>query len=337
MNHAQLLLIFALAIGAEQGDGAQEVDGTQQPGRPTVIIVVGAPGEPEYGKQFHLWADRWRQAVERSGAKYLRIGETPATQQPDRERLESLLLEQPKESAVPLWIVLIGHGTFDGSRAMFCLRGPDVAATVMAQWLAPYKRPVVVVNCASSSAPFINRLSGPDRLIVTATRSGYEQNHARFGDFISAAIAETSADLDKDDQVSLLEAFLWASGRTAEFYRQEARLATETALVDDNSDGLGTPAAWFRGIRPVRQAKDRTSLDGSRAHQLHLIPSRQERGMPTEVRARRDQLERAIVKLRQSKGDAAGEDEHYARLEELLVELARLYESLEVSATQPAR
>ncbi len=322
-----LVLIIALALGAE------EVDGTQEADRPTVIIVVGAPGVPEYGEQFHRWADRWQQAAEQSGAQCLRIGETPAsassaagdTEQPDRERLESLLLEEPKQSAAPLWLVLIGHGTFDGSRAMFCLRGPDVTAAVMAEWLAPYERPVVVINCASSSAPFINRLSGPNRVIVSATKSGYEQNYARFGDFMSTAITETSADLDKDEQTSLLEAFLWASGRTAEFYRQEARLATETALVDDNADGLGTPAAWFRGIRPTRQAKDSTSLDGSSAHRLHLIPSRQERDMPAQLRARRDELERAIVKLRQSRGDAASEDEYYGELERLLVELARLY------------
>ncbi len=333
----QLVLIFALLLGAEQGSGAQDVNESQPPERPTVIVVVGAPGEPEYGEQFRLWADRWQEAVERSGAICLRIGETSTTEQPDRERLESFLLEQPKESTAPLWVVLIGHGTFDGTRALFCLRGPDVAAAAMAEWLAPYKRPVAVINCASSSAPFINRLSGPNRVVVTATKSGYEQNHARFGDFLSAAIGEAEADLDKDDQTSLLEAFLWASGRTDEFYQQEARLSTETALLDDNGDGKGTPAAWFRGIRPVRQAKDRTSLDGSGAHRLHLIPSRRERSMPTDVRARRDQLEEAIAKLRQSKGDASGEDEYYAQLEKLLVDLARLYESLEVSATEPAK
>ena len=49
-------------------------------------------------------------------------------------------------------------------------------------------------------------------------------------------MAGQKADLDKDDQVSLLEAFLTASVRTAEFYEETSRLATEHALIDDNGD-----------------------------------------------------------------------------------------------------
>ncbi|MFH1268039.1 MAG: hypothetical protein ABIK89_20165 [Planctomycetota bacterium] len=114
----------------------------------------------------------------------------------------------------------------------------------------------------------------------------------------------------------------------AEFYEQEARLATETALVDDNGDALGTPAGWFRGTRTTRRAKDDTPPDGSLANQFHLIRSRAEQQMPPEVRARRDELERAVAELRDAKTEATNEDEHYAKLEPLLVELARLYAAL---------
>ncbi len=354
-----LVLMLSLVFGAEEARAddvdAKAVDAkdvaAKQVDRPTVLIVVGAPGTPEYGRQFQKWADRWQRAAEHGGAKCMRVGNAPTADRPDRQRLEGLLAEEPKRSAGPLWLVLIGHGTFDGRHAKFNLRGPDVTATVLAEWLAPYKRPVVVIDGASSSAPLINRLSGPNRVVVTATKSGYEQNYARFGDFISAAVAEPaadpgsadldsadldsadldSADLDKDGQTSVLEAFLWASGRVAEFYRQEARLATETALLDDNGDGLGTPAAWFRGIHATRRAKDGGSLDGSSAHQYHLIASRQERNMPPQLRARRDQLQRDVAKLRESKDQLADEDEYYEKLETLMIELARLYASLDES------
>ena len=104
--------------------------------------------------------------------------------------------------------MLIGHGTFDGREAKFNLRGPDVTDVELADWLLPFKRPVVVINCASASGPFINRLSGANRVVVTATKSGNEINFARFGQYIAEAIADPRADLDKDGQVSLLEAFL---------------------------------------------------------------------------------------------------------------------------------
>lgn len=153
------------------------------------------------------------------------------------------------------------------------------------------------------------------------------------GDHLSAAIIDPAADLDKDRQVSLLEAFIFAAGRTAEFYEGEARLATETALIDDNGDGRGTPAAWFRGVRATRAARDGASLDGARAHQLHLVPSARERAMPPAARARRDELERAIRALRERKAEFPTEDEYYAALEPLLIEMARLYEAIEATQT----
>ena len=88
--------------------------------------------------------------------------------------------------------------------------GADLSDVELAEWLAPVKRPVVVINCASASGPFLNRLSGNDRVVVTATKSGHETNFARFGQYLAEAIADPHADLDKDGQVSLLEAFLTA-------------------------------------------------------------------------------------------------------------------------------
>jgi len=223
-----------------------------------------------------------------------------------------------------LWLIFIGHGTFDGKEAKFNLRGPDISADELAAWLKPFHRPLAVINCASSSSPFINKLSAAGRVVVTATRSGYEQNYARFGQFIAEAIADPAADLDKDEQTSLLEAFVMASRRVKEFYDAEGRLATEHALLDDNGDGLGTPADFFRGVRAVKKPAEGATVDGLRAHQLHLVRSERELRMPPEVRLRRDELELALARLRDSKASFE-EDEYYRRLENLMLELARFY------------
>jgi hypothetical protein len=145
---------------------------------------------------------------------------------------------------------------------------------------------------------------------------------------LSSAVAGQSGDLDKDEQTSLLEAFLAASAKAAEFYAQQGRLATEHALLEDNGDGLGTPASWFRGVRAVRKPEDDASPDGPRAHQWHLIRSELERNIPPDVRACRDQLELAVVRLREKK-DRLDEEEYYEQLEPLLLKLARLYEELD--------
>jgi hypothetical protein len=154
-------------------------------------------------------------------------------------------------------------------------------------------------------------------------------NYARFGQYLAEAITDPSADLDKDGQVSLLEAYLTAGSRVEEYYRARSQLASEHALLDDNGDKLGTPASWFKGVRATQRARDGAALDGIRAHQMHLIPSDRERGMPAEMRKRRDELESAIADLRDQK-EKLKDDEYYARLEKLMVELARLYRKLQV-------
>ena len=88
-----LLMITSLVLAAETAE------------RPTLIIVVGAPGTPEYGENFSRWADRWQRGAEQAGATCLRVGDGQSTEPPDRQRLEALLADQPKQSPEPLWLV----------------------------------------------------------------------------------------------------------------------------------------------------------------------------------------------------------------------------------------
>ena len=291
------------------------------PAASKVLIVVGAAGDSEYGTNFARQAALWRDVAARGAAEVATIGLDSGPTN-DLELLRVALTAEPSEGP-PYWLILIGHGSYDGRQARFNLRGPDISATNLATWLKPLRRPLAVVNTTSSSAPFINALSGTNRVIVTATRNGAEQNYARFGGYLAQAIGDPAADLDKDGQVSLLEAFLLASRQVAEFYRLENRIATEHALLDDNADGLGTPADWFKGLRATKRAKDHASLDGLLAAQFCLVPSPADATLSSEARAKRDQLETAVRELRNRK-EKMPEDAYYSALEALLLELARL-------------
>lgn len=319
-----LIVWLAFWFLAGTSSFAGGTDGTNATDRVTVLVAVGAAGEEDFGKAFMKSSELWVQASDKTGAKHIVVGLNPTNAATDLSFLKLALASEPTNSTAELWVVLIGHGTFDGKEAKFNLRGPDLSATDLAEWLKPFHRPVIVINCASSSSPFINKLSAPGRVIVTATKSGYEQNYARFGQFLAAAIIDPNADLDKDGQTSLLEAFLTASRRVTEFYETDGRLATEHALLDDNGDSLGTPADFFRGVRAVKKSADGGAVDGLRAHQLHLMRSEQEQKMPPERRVRRDELEVAIARLRESKPQL-GDEEYYRRLENLMLELAKLY------------
>ena len=186
-----------------------------------------------------------------------------------------------EQQTSPLWIVLLGHGTFTRGVAKFNLRGPDVSAEELAEWLQPHTRPVVVVNCASASGPFVNRLSGKNRIVVTATKSGTEQNFARFGKYFAQAIAAPDSDLDHDDEVSVHEAFLRAAADVREFYEAESRIATEHALIDDNGDGRGTPSTMFRGTRPKRRPRMEPSWMENRPRESRCPPLTRDCRSPT--------------------------------------------------------
>ena len=289
----------------------------------SMILITGASGTEEYEKTFNEWSAQWKEAADKGEAKFSEAVHTEEKNQ--KERLAELIQAEVNENKSPLWLVLIGHGTFDGKKAKFNLQGPDISATELKEWLQDCKRPLVIINCASSSSPFMNALSGKNRVIITATRSGFERNFCRLGGFLAKAIGNLEADIDKDGQTSLLEAWLAASRYSADFYKNENRLSPEHPLLDDNGDGKGTPPDWFRGIRVTKKSEDPKLLpDGLRTHQLHLIPSEEERKLSASQRAKRDALDIELAKLRAAK-ELMEEKIYYTELEKLLHKIGRIY------------
>lgn len=300
--------------------------------RQDVLVVVGAPGDDDYGKRFHAWANTWRQASERAQAGCQVIGEgtgtdgtTAPTEATDKDALRTAIAALGKPGTTPLWVVLIGHGTFDGRSAKFNLRGPDVAAEELAGWLDGCTRPVVVLNTAPASAPFLIALSRPGRVVITATKSGKEEQATRFGGFVAEALGKADADLDQDGQVSVLEVFLSAARAVEASYQTEGLIATEHPLLDDNGDGKGTRADWFQGVWAVKSAADGATVDGIRAHQIHLVPSDAERQLSNEDRVARDQLEQDLATLRAQR-KTLKEDEYYRQLEGIMRKLSAIYQ-----------
>lgn len=291
--------------------------------KPSVVVVTGAPGTEEYGQEFAKWADQWKAAAKKAKATFRQVGK--ATKGNPKDDFRQMLAKESKKSQQPLWVVLLGHGTYAGKQAKFNLNGPDLEAGELAEWLKGFERPLVIVNCSSSSSPFLNALRAKGRVVITATRSGVERNYCRLGGFLATAIGDSTADLDKDGQTSLLEAWLIAARRTAAFYEEEGRLATEHSLLDDNGDGKGTQSDWFRGLQVTKKSAEEGLLpDGLRAHQFHLIPSANERKLTAEQRAERDALELELARHRSRKTDLKG-DEYYERLEAILREMSRIY------------
>jgi len=309
------LLIPAITGAADRESASQ----------PEMILVVGAAGAPQFESQFSDWADRWKAAATQAGMTLTEIGRVPEAAESDRDRLQAALGKAARPGSGEVWLVLIGHGTFDRRDARFNLRGPDLTASQLSEWLKHVDRPVAVINTASASAPFLSALAQPRRVVIVATKSGSEQNFARFGDFLSQSIVDVSADLDKDGRTSLWEAYLKAARRTAEFYATDGRLQTEHAMLDDNGDGQGARVDQFRGLIPI-DPNPAAALDGAFAHQWHLLPDPADAKLPADFLKQRAALEFSVQQLREQKATLP-ESDYYQQLERLLIQLAELNES----------
>jgi hypothetical protein len=117
------LLVCACSVAAEEAKAPV-----------TVLAVVGAGGEEEYQKEFEYSAAQWEQAAGRAEALLISIGRGAGTN--DLKLLEEAITTLPGEGAEPVWLVLLGHGTFDGKEAKFNLRGPDLSSAQLAKWPA---------------------------------------------------------------------------------------------------------------------------------------------------------------------------------------------------------
>jgi hypothetical protein len=295
-----------------------------------VLIVMGAQGTEEYGKRYREEVQLWEETCKKAGV----VSQTIGVAEEQKEKTDAVLLQEALKThsakpTQPLWLVLIGHGTFDGRDARFNLRGPDIMAPELATWLKAFSGQVACIQTASASAPFLKALAGPNRVLVSATKSADEVFYTRFGQFFVKAIGGAEeADLDRDHQVSLLEAFLWSSKQVDRFFEVEQRLATEHALIEDNGDGIGTRAQAFHGVRLAEAPPEGKTAEGLLARQWALLLSDADAQLTDVQRTKRDGLEREVEALK-AKRKELGDDAYYLKLESLLLEISRIYETSE--------
>jgi hypothetical protein len=294
------------------------------PSRTHLVLVVGAAGEPQFGDAFHRAATaidsaaRARFGIPAADVVWLADDTTRArgriAGRSTRENVERVLGDVARRAAPgdQVWLVLVGHGSSEGEASRFNLPGPDLTAADFARLLAPLARQTVaVVNAASASADFAKTLAGPNRAIVTATRSPSERNVTRFADHFAAALARPNADLDKDGGVSLLEAFTFAQRETARSYETQNRLQTEHAQLEDDGDGKASD-------KPATDA-----ADGRLAASLVLggVPASSDPRMGPLV-AKRRALELQVADLRRRRA-SLDSTAYWTQMETVLVDLAR--------------
>lgn len=285
------------------------------------LVVSGASGGEEYAEKFA----QWTRLLEGTLANQFTLdpshlvvlsetdGPASAATATNVRRAFASVQSRMKPDDL-LFVLLIGHGTFDGVDAKFNLVGPDLESVQWAALLEGLPGQIVLVNTTAASFPWLERLAGPRRVVVTATDSPAQKYDTVFAEYFVRAFGDAAADLDKNERVSIWEAFAAASAGVRRHYQQRGQLTTERALLDDTGDGVGGES-----VKPGE--------DGSLASRLYL-DAPQPGAAPTDevllkLLQRKATLEAEVDDLKIRRQFLPAE-EYAAEFERLMIELARV-------------
>ncbi len=286
------------------------------------VTVSGLGGEPDYDQRFTAMANDLDKLLKASGgeAHVFTLSGAQATRGQMTETLGQVAKQaKPEDDFV---LILIGHGSFDGVEYKFNLVGPDISGAELASLCdhIPSRRQLIV-NTTSASGGSVSALEKPGRAVIAATKTGTEKNATVFARYWVEALHDPTADLDKNDAISALEAFAYADRKTAAFYDSQKRLATEHAVFEDTGKG-----------QPVRAAATETGEGHLLATftVLRIGAAQLAANDPAkrDLLAKKEELEQKIDTLKYQK--AAMEQEDYKKqLTEALLELARVQGELD--------
>jgi hypothetical protein len=286
------------------------------------LVITGAAGGDAYARKYDTWRAsfvftlRDKLAFDDAHLVVLADHDSDGVGLATRENVQRVLADLRKRLTKDdlLFVLLIGHGTsLDGDEAKFNLVGPDLTATEWADLLRPIPGRLAFVNTTAASFPFLSKLAGRGRLVMTATDSASQQFETVFPEFFVKAFDDPAADLDKNGRVSFWEAFAYASGGVHQWFDQHGQLATERPLLDDNGDGIGREA-----LTP--------GLDGAVARTTYLEADAAAGSADAALTAllkKQADLE-AQVEVLKGRKSSLPPDDYGVELERLLLELARV-------------
>lgn len=298
------------------------------------VVIAGIGGEPEYVDKHWKWASGLYRALRDEGGfapeRLFLLAENSGSDPENPARKSSLeeirqvfaVLAERMTANDLLVVILIGHGNANENDPKLSLPGPDLSGAELAGLLGLIKAGrSVVVHGGSSSAPFIKALRGPNHVILTATKSAGERLATVFPEYFLASLTPGNSDLDKDGRVSILEAFTYTRLKTAAWYEDEGRIATEHPLLDDNGDGVGSrdPGASDADGALARSI----TFGGKTATGVTTKLSSENQKQLTALSTQAHDLQRQIDGLKRAKETLPAET-YASRLESLLVKLARL-------------
>jgi hypothetical protein len=284
------------------------------------VTVAGLGGEQEYEQRFTGWASDLEKVFKSEpNAKLITLSGPQATKANITAKLSEIAKQAKPDDHLVL--MLIGHGTFDENDYKFNIPGPDITATELANLLDKIPAQQLIVDMSSASGGAIPVLEKPKRVLITATKSGTEKNATVFPRYFIEALRDPAADADKNEVITALEAFRYAEGKTAKFYEELKRLATEHPLLEDTGKGEGVKAPAPENGEGIIAGRFPLLHTGS-AVAMAKDPEKQ------KLLKTKEDLEQQIDDLKYRKASMPVE-QYRQQLSKLLLELAKTQQELD--------
>ena len=285
------------------------------------VTVAGLGGEPDYEQRFTATAkDLDKVFKASSGAHVYTLTGNQATRARLTETMTAVAREAKAEDDFVL--TLIGHGSFDGVEYKFNLVGPDVSAAELAAMCdkVPARRQLVV-NTTSASGGSVAALERAGRGVIAATKTGTEKNATVFARYWVEALQDPTADVDKSESISAMEAFQYADRKTAGFYESQKRLATEHAVFEDTGRGEAVRAGAVQG-------REGALLSSLTVVRIGASQAAMNDPAKRDLLTKKEELEQKIDALKYQKA-AMDPGDYKKQLTEALLQLATVQEELE--------
>ncbi len=294
------------------------------------VVICGLGGETEYEKIFQGWGKDLAAALRKNAVSddhvyWLAAKKEAGVYAESRQEQIVKVMETLAGKLAPadgFQLFLIGHGSFDEYDYRINLPGADMTASQFGELLGRIKAErQVVVNMTSSSGASIVPLRRKGRVVIAATSAGRERNFSEFARYFIEALQESAADADKNQEISALEAYRFATREVARYYQSATRLATEHALLEDRGDQEGAREPG---------AENGEGLLAASAVLVRLGDQRAAADTPEtrNLRAAKRKIEEEIETLKYRKA-AIPAEEYSQKLEQLLISLAKTQEQLD--------
>ncbi len=302
------------------------------------LLIAGLGGSKEYREKFHKYLFETRKTL----VEKFQFSENDIIVLADsRSKEENFINEISSAENIKaqfsylskkvtdkddIYIFLFGHGSFDGKNSMLNISQRDLKDSDYAELVQTINaHRIIFINTTSCSEPFITHLSAPNRIVITATKSGTERNETIFPEFLIEAMNTSVSDRDKNGDLSIFEIFQYASERTARWYKESNHLETEHPLLEDTGDKLAYRAEELAdyaegGLSSTTYLQERTRTTAAIASINDSVLAR--------LFIEQKKINQEISFLKADK-TSYPEQEYFSKLEPLFIRLAKINDEIE--------